>query len=90
MNNQHDVDKLNEFLSNELSAVETYRQCIEKTSDSMVAQRLGELRQSHAARAEQLRQRITALGGEPVKDSGAWGADPGRHEVGPDARPAQS
>lgn len=68
-----DVDKLNEFLTNELSAVETYRQLIEKTSGSL-ALRLGELQQSHAERARQLRDQITALGGEAVKSSGAWGS----------------
>ena len=68
------VEKLNEFLSNELAAVETYQQCIDKTSGSVTAPRLRELRQSHAARAEQLRERIMALGGEPVKSSGAWGS----------------
>ena len=72
--NRSNVEKLNEFLSNELAAVETYRQCIDKTSGSVIALRLGELRQSHATRAEKLREQITALGGEPVKSSGAWGS----------------
>src|SRR6187402_3586888 len=76
MNNdtQNNVEKLNEFLSNELSAVETYKQCIDKVSGSSIASSLRELQQSHATRARQLRERIAALGGEPVKDSGAWGS----------------
>lgn len=68
------VEKLNEFLSNELSAVETYRQCIEKVSASSTTQTLRELQQSHATRAGQLKERITALGGKPVDSSGAWGS----------------
>jgi uncharacterized protein (TIGR02284 family) len=71
---QSDIEKLNEFLSNELAAVETYKQCIDKTSSSSITQHLSELRQSHAARAQQLRERIMALGGEPVNSSGAWGS----------------
>ena len=72
-NNHSDVEKLNEFLSNELAAVETYRQLIDKTS-GVLAQRLGELQQSHASRARQLRDQITALGGDAIKSSGAWGS----------------
>ncbi len=72
-NKHNDIDKLNEFLSNELAAVETYRQLMEKTSGNLT-QRLGELQLSHASRARELRDQITSLGGEAVNSSGAWGS----------------
>lgn len=76
MNNysEKDIDKLNEFLKSEISAVETYGQAIEKSSDSLTVQRLAELRQSHASRAQLLRDRIVALGGVPAEGSGVWGS----------------
>lgn len=76
MNNygEKDIGKLNDFLKSEISAVETYGQAIEKSSDSLTVQRLVELRQSHASRAQLLRERIVALGGTPVEGSGVWGS----------------
>ncbi|HWK52984.1 MAG TPA: DUF2383 domain-containing protein [Hyphomicrobiales bacterium] len=71
--NEKDVSKLNEFLQNELSAVETYGQCIDKSKDTLTVQRLIELRRSHANRAGLLRDRILSLGGEPVDNAGVWG-----------------
>lgn len=71
---QSDVKTLNEFLSNELAAVETYTQCIDKAAGSPIAPGLGELQRSHAIRAGQLRERIQALGGKPVESSGVWGS----------------
>src|SRR5688572_137110 len=68
-----DVAKLNDFLKNEIAAVETYGQCIEKAAQSPTVPRLVELRQSHASRARLLRERIVALGGEPAEGSGTWG-----------------
>lgn len=76
MNNygEKDIDKLNDFLKSEIAAVETYGQAIEKSSDSLTMQRLADLRQSHASRAQLLRDRIVALGGTPVEGSGVWGS----------------
>lgn len=71
--NEKDISKLNEFLQNELAAVETYAQCIEKSSDVPTVQRLIELRQSHAHRAGLLKDRIITLGGRPVDSAGMWG-----------------
>lgn len=68
-----DVKKLNEFLKNELSAVETYEQCLKKADSPQVTQGLQGLKQSHQARADMLRERIRSLGGEPAKGSGMWG-----------------
>jgi bacterioferritin (cytochrome b1) len=72
-NSNKDVKKLNEFLKNELAAVETYAQCIDKSSDVPTVQRLIELRQSHAHRAGLLKDRIVTLGGKPVASAGMWG-----------------
>ena len=70
---EKDVKQLNKFLKNELSAVETYDQCIEKISDPQIAQGLTTLKSSHAERARLLTQRIHELGGDPADSSGAWG-----------------
>src|SRR5262245_53860388 len=71
--NEKDVDKLNDFLQNEIAAVETYAQCIEKSKTAVTVERLLELRQSHANRARLLKERIVALGGKPDEGSGMWG-----------------
>jgi hypothetical protein len=68
-----DITKLNDFLKNEIAAVETYGQCIEKTDKPQIMPRLLELRQSHQGRARLLRERIVALGGKPAEGAGMWG-----------------
>lgn len=69
-----DIDQLNEFLRNELSAVETYEQCIEKVDDTEISQGLVLLKNSHQERVAKLTQRVQQLGGEPSSSAGAWGA----------------
>jgi demethoxyubiquinone hydroxylase (CLK1/Coq7/Cat5 family) len=68
------IDKLNEFLRGELSAVETYNLALGKTAHTELTSALEGLRDDHAARVGTLRQRILAEGGEPSETSGAWGA----------------
>src|SRR5262245_8312083 len=68
------VDKLNSFLRGELSAVETYRQAIEKLSDKPEASTLNDCMASHELRARLLAQEIRRRGGEPAQGSGPWGA----------------
>lgn len=68
-----DVERLNSLLRGELSAVETYGQCIEKISDASIVDQLRALQISHERRAEILSERVLALGGEPSIDSGVWG-----------------
>jgi len=70
---QADIKKLNGFLKNELSAVETYDQCIDKISNPNISQGLVDLRRSHQERAKLLKIRVNELGGEPTNSSGAWG-----------------
>lgn len=72
--NSESVDKLNELLRGELSAVETYNQALEKIEEPFIARE--EIRRCHAAhqsRVEMLRRAVTNLGGAPSEDSGAWG-----------------
>jgi uncharacterized protein (TIGR02284 family) len=68
------VSTLNGFLRGEMSAVETYRQAIEKVEDGALRAQLQELSRSHADRAALLRNRIGQLGGAPAESSGAWGS----------------
>jgi demethoxyubiquinone hydroxylase (CLK1/Coq7/Cat5 family) len=68
------VDTLNEFLRGEISAVETYRQAIEKLSASPNRSQLEECRRSHEQRIQRLKDQVRRLGGEPAEGSGAWGA----------------
>jgi rubrerythrin len=68
------VDALNGFLRGEISAVETYRQAIEKLGSSPTRPQLEDCRRSHERRVGRLREQVARLGGEPAKDSGAWGA----------------
>jgi uncharacterized protein (TIGR02284 family) len=71
--NEKDLDRLNSFLQGELSAVETYRQCIEKMDDPLITTQLRQLLQSHEVRAQKLSQKIRTLGGTPPTSSGVWG-----------------
>jgi hypothetical protein len=68
------VDALNGFLRGEISAVETYRQAIEKLGRSPTGAQLEDCRRSHEQRVAKLRAQVARMGGEPAKDSGAWGA----------------
>ena len=69
-----DIKYLNAFLKSELSAVETYNQCIKKLDDVTVTSGLSDLQTSHQRRAELLRQKIRELGGTPEDSSGLWGS----------------
>lgn len=72
--NNASVDQLNSFLRGEISAVETYRQAIDKLSNSSNASMLETWKRSHESRVALLRDRITSLGGTPADGSGPWGA----------------
>ena len=71
---EKDIDQLNSFLRGELSAVETYQQCIDKMSDRNIVAQLRSLQQSHQRRAELLTDRVRMLGGKPAQGSGVWGS----------------
>ncbi len=63
---------LNSFLRGEISAVETYRQAIQKIGGDYP--QLAECMMSHERRVGLLQDKIRAMGGEPAVGSGIWGA----------------
>ena len=67
------VEQLNSFLRGEIAAVETYRQAIEKLTDSAHVITLRDCMRSHEQRVTALTLEIRRLGGEPAAGSGAWG-----------------
>lgn len=71
---ESDVKYLNSFLKNELSAIETYSQVIDKSKNPDLTNSLTNLQMSHRKRADLLRQKIQALGGQPADSSGMWGS----------------
>lgn len=68
------VDVLNSFLRGEISAVETYRQALEKVERPQVRRPLQDCMQSHAQRVTALTDQIRTLGGSPDTTSGVWGS----------------
>jgi demethoxyubiquinone hydroxylase (CLK1/Coq7/Cat5 family) len=68
------VDTLNSFLRGEISAVETYRQAIEKMSDKPEASTLNDCLRSHEQRVSLLTNEVRLRGGKPAQGSGPWGA----------------
>jgi uncharacterized protein (TIGR02284 family) len=73
-NQSHQVDVLNSFLRGEISAVETYRQAIEKVSQPQLQSQLQACMQSHSQRVQALSEQIRTLGGSPATSSGVWGS----------------
>jgi demethoxyubiquinone hydroxylase (CLK1/Coq7/Cat5 family) len=68
------VDALNGFLRGEISAVETYRQAIAKLDNSPERAQLEDCKRSHELRVATLSEWVERIGGQPVTESGAWGA----------------
>jgi len=71
---EQSVDVLNSFLRGEISAVETYRQALEKVTEPQVRTPLQECLQSHTQRVTLLSEQVRTLGGSPSTSSGVWGA----------------
>lgn len=67
------VDQLNSFLCGELSAVETYRQALEKAEGHEIRSTLEQCARSHQQRVQLLRQEVQRRGGQPADTAGAWG-----------------
>jgi bacterioferritin (cytochrome b1) len=71
------TDDLNKCLRDELSAIETYRQALEKArgqdgrDDEF--QQLSGILQDHERAASQVRTLVEQMGATPSQDSGAWG-----------------
>ncbi len=71
-----DSHKLDTLLKNELSAVETYQQALDKMRDQAglgEAQDLVAICEDHKDSAARLETQIRQLGAMPPTDSGAWG-----------------
>jgi len=69
------VDVMNSFLRGEISAVETYRQALDKIGGvGPTRSTLEECLQSHQQRVDTLRSQVRRLGGSPSEGSGPWGA----------------
>jgi uncharacterized protein (TIGR02284 family) len=70
-----DVTALNSLLRGEMSAIETYRQAVEKMGDSGVGvEALRGLQRDHRDAADALWHHIEKHGGKPSEGSGPWGA----------------
>jgi len=65
---------LNKLLRGEISAIETYRQALEKLDDSKNAMEIRRIHDEHIDAANVLRRHVHDHGGHPDKGSGAWGA----------------
>ena len=72
--NESTINQLNSFLRGEISAVETYRQALEKVTEPRIRSDLQSAHKSHQQRVEALRASINRLGGNPASGSGVWGA----------------
>ena len=68
------IDKLQDCLRGELSAVETYELALKNVTHVSVHQTLQEIYVNHSRRTDQIRDKIRRLGAEPAKSSGVWGA----------------
>src|SRR5688500_10818050 len=68
------IDVMNSFLRGEISAVETYRQALDKIDGPADTRSLlQQCMASHQQRVETLRTMVQALGGSPADGSGPWG-----------------
>ncbi len=69
------IDKLNELLRGELSAVETYDIAIGRLEPASAARStLQTCRDSHQRRVELMAKEVLSFGGQPSEKSGPWGA----------------
>jgi uncharacterized protein (TIGR02284 family) len=65
---------LNRLIRGELSAIETYRQALDKMKDAPEATELHAIMVEHRTAAQVLRQHVKDRGGDPAEGSGPWGA----------------
>jgi uncharacterized protein (TIGR02284 family) len=72
----HNIETLNKFLKDELSATETYQQALDKLREDAGLGESKDLRpiyEDHKEAVSSLQALISRLGGTPCEDSGAWG-----------------
>ncbi len=67
------VKELNAYLKGEYMAIKSYEKFIERTKDSDVRQKLQNIQQDHEKHAFKISERISNLGGKPVKGAGYMG-----------------
>jgi len=68
------VDKLNECLRGEISAMETYELALKSVTHTELTHALRQLHDSHERRVTSLRRRLRGMGAEQSYTSGVWGA----------------
>ncbi len=71
---RREIDQLNSFLRGEISAVETYRQVLERLFSLPEAVELRDCMRSHEHRVMRLREEVQRRGAMPAETSGPWGA----------------
>jgi uncharacterized protein (TIGR02284 family) len=64
---------LNRLIRGELSAIETYRQALDKMKDAPEATELQSILTEHRGAVQVLQDHVRQRGGIPATDSGAWG-----------------
>ncbi|WP_340124274.1 DUF2383 domain-containing protein [Methylobacter svalbardensis] len=72
----HNIETLNKFLKDELSATETYQQALKKLREDAglgKAEDLMPIYEAHKEAVSSLQALISRLGGAPCEDTGAWG-----------------
>jgi uncharacterized protein (TIGR02284 family) len=70
-----DISTLNSLLRGEMSAIETYRQALEKLGETgFGVEELRALKRDHRDAADTLWHHIEEHGGQPSEDAGVWGA----------------
>ncbi|MGZ8227612.1 MAG: DUF2383 domain-containing protein [Methylococcaceae bacterium] len=72
----HNIQILNKFLKDELSATETYQQVLAKLQEDASlgqSESLMPIYKDHQNAVSSLQALISRLGGTPCEDSGAWG-----------------
>lgn len=69
-----EIEHLNAHLRGEISAVETYRQVLDRVGSLPEAAELRDCMRSHEHRVMRLREEIARRGGRPAETSGPWGA----------------
>jgi uncharacterized protein (TIGR02284 family) len=65
---------LNRLIRGELSAIETYRQALDKMKDAPEATELHAMMVDHRSATQELREHVKERGGDPSDASGPWGA----------------
>ena len=71
--NKKSEEELNAYLKGEYMAIKSYQDFIERTKDPSIRQKLQSIRQDHERHAVRISERISNLGGRPVKGAGFMG-----------------